>query len=634
MNSTQNNPKKISFSLALAAIAFAFFALVLLNNLVFNKARIDLTEGNIYSISDGTHQVLEQIDEPINLYFFFSNKATEGLTSLRNYASRVQSLLEEYELYSDGKVKLHIIDPEPFSEAEDKAAEMGLTAAPISAIGESVYLGLAATNSLDDTEIIAFFDPSQERQLEYEISKLIHRLSNPEPVKVSVLTSLAIEGGMNPNPMAMQMGQPQQTPAWASFMQLQQLYDVEVLANDAETIPSDTKVLVLIHPKELTDAQLFAIDQYVLAGGKALVFVDPAAESDSQAPGMMGMPSPSSSDLNQLFTAWGVEYDASQILLDAAKGLEIRMPNGMPGRHIGYIGLTQENVNSDDIVTASLSSINGASMGSIAHSENATTNFEPIFSSSEYANFTSSQTYMMAARNPDMLSDGFNPLGEPQVIAARISGTVKSAFDQLPEGIELDEDTEWLKETNDLQVMLVADTDVLTDSFWVQVSNFFGQQVLQPFANNGDFLINAVDNLGGSSALMSIRGRGQYQRPFDVVEQLTVEAEAKFREQEQRLQAQLQETENQLSQLQSSQQDGGQLVLTPEQEAAVDEFVAKKLAIRKELREVRHQLDKDIETLGTWLKVLNIAIFPLLLTFALAFVARQVRKNMMAQMQR
>ena len=273
---------------------------MLLGNALFNKARLDLTQGQIYSVSDGTREVLEQIDEPINLYFFFSDKATEGLTSLRNYASRIQSLLEEYELYADGKIKLHIIDPEPFSEAEDKATEMGLTGAPISATGESVYLGLAGTNSLDDKEIIAFFDPSQEQLLEYEISKLVHRLSDPTQVKVSVLTSLPIQGGANSNPMAMQMGQPQMTPAWAAYSQLQQLYQVEILADDTETIPEDSNILVLIHPKTLTSAQEYAIDQFVLNGGKLLAFVDPNAESDRSG-AMMGMPTASRSDLAKLF---------------------------------------------------------------------------------------------------------------------------------------------------------------------------------------------------------------------------------------------------------------------------------------------------------------------------------------------
>lgn len=615
---------KVSFSLGLAAIGLAFLALVFLNNVLLNKYRLDLTEGGVYSISAGTHQIIEQIDEPINLYFFFSNKATEGLTPLRNYATRIQSLLQEYERYADGKINLQIIDPEPFSEAEDKAAQMGLTAAPLSALGDSVYLGLAATNTLDDKEIIAFFDPTQEQLLEYEISKLIYRLSNPEPVKATLITSLPVEGGENTNPMAMQMGQPQVLPAWAAFTQLEQLYDIEVLASDAQDIPQDTKVLIVIHPKTLSEAQQYAIEQYVLAGGRALIFVDPLAESDAQVPGMMGVPEPSKSELPLLFSSLGVEYDSSEIVIDAAKGLEIRMPSGMPGRHVGYLGLERENISQDDIVTNALSSINGASMGRLQPSDEATTEFQPLLISSDYVDLTTAQAYMMAANDPESLLDYFTPREQPMVLAARVFGKANSAFTKVPEGLSADQH---LASGEDIQVILVADTDMLTDTFWVQVSSFFGQEILQPFANNGDFLINAVDNLGGSTELMSIRGKGQYQRPFDVVEALTVKAEAKFREQEQVLQAQLQQTEDQLAALQGQQAEAGALVLSPEQEAAIDEFVAKKLEIRKQLREVRHQLDKDIEALGSWLKVLNIAVLPVLLTLLLAFIARRMTRR-------
>lgn len=615
---------KVSFSAGLAAIATVFFALVLVNNLLFDKLRLDLTEGDLYSISEGTHRVIEQIDEPINLYFFFSNKATEGLTPLRNYANRIQSLLEEYERYADGKINLQIIDPEPFSEAEDKAAEMGLTAAPLSALGDPVYLGLAATNTLDDEEVIAFFDPSQEVLLEYEISKLIYRLSNPEPLKVSVISSLPVQGGMNPNPMAMQMGQPQTVPAWASFDQLEQLYEVELLEADAQEIPEDTSVLLVVHPKSLSQGQLYAIDQYVLAGGKAMILVDPLAESDAQVPGMMGVPEPSRSDLPTLFKAWGIQYSATDIVLDAAKGLEIRMPSGMPGRHVGYIGLEGDSISEQDIVTNALSLINGASMGHLNPSEDATTQFQTLLQSSDFVDVTSAETYMMASADPESLLDYFTPQEQTLTLAARVSGPAKSSFTQVPEGKNKEQH---IASSEDIQLLVVADTDILTDAFWVQVTNFFGQSILQPFANNGDFLINAVDNLGGSTELMSIRGKNQYQRPFDVVEQLTVEAEAKFREQEQLLQAQLQQTEDQLAQLQGQQGEAGSLVLNAEQEAAIDEFVAKKLEIRKQLREVRHQLDKDIESLGAWLKVLNIAVMPLLLTLLLAFIAKKLSRR-------
>jgi ABC-type uncharacterized transport system involved in gliding motility auxiliary subunit len=627
---SKSSIKRVSFPVALGVIAFAFLALVLLNNVLLNKVRLDLTEGNVYSITDGTHQVLSAIEEPITLYFFFSDKATEGLTSLRNYANRVKTLLQEYELYADGKIKLQIIDPEAFSEAEDKASEMGLVAAPINATGDSIYFGLAGTNSIDDKEVIAFFDPSQESLLEYELSKLVHKLSDPTPIKVSILSSLPIQGGTNPNPMAMQMGQAQTFPEWAVLNQLKQLYEVEILDADAETIPEDTNVLMIIHPKELADAQLFAIEQYVLAGGKTFILVDPSSDSDSQGANVMGVPTPSTSNLEPLFSAWGIDYDPDTIVLDGAKGLEIMMPDGMPGRHIGYLGLDKDNIDELDVVTASLSSINGASMGALRLLDNATTSLSPLLTSSEYTDFTDLARYQMSGTNPDVLLTDFTARNANVVLAARISGAAKTAFDTLPVGVT---GTDWIKFSDNIQLIVVADTDLLTDRFWVQSSNFFGETVLQPFANNGDFVVNAVDNLGGNSALLSIRGRGDYQRPFDVVEQLTVEAEAKFREQEQQLQQQLNETENQLAELQNQQVDNGSLVLSPEQEAAVESFVAKKLAIRKQLREVQHQLNKDIESLGTVIKLLNIVFFPLLLTLGLGLLARRIRYKMSAQYQ-
>ena len=620
--------KRVSFTTSLVVIAFVFLTLVLLNNVLFNKTRLDLTQGNVYSITDGTHQILSEIEEPITLYFFFSDKATEGLTTLRNYANRVKSILQEYELYAGGKINLQIIDPEAFSEAEDKASEMGLVAAPINAAGDSIYFGLAATNSLDDKEIIAFFDPSQESLLEYELSKLVYRLSDPAPVKVSILSSLPMQGGANPNPMAMQMGQPQTLPEWAVLSQLKQLYQVEVLGENVQTIPEDTNVLMLVHPKDLTDAQLFAIDQYVLNGGKTLVFVDPLADSDQQGTDVMGMPTASSSNLTPLFTAWGIDFDSNSVVLDGAKGLEVMMPDGMPGRHIGYLGLDKSNIDELDVVTSSLSSINGASMGALVQLEGANTRLSALITSSEYSDFSDVSRYQMSGQTPDILLTDFTARNANLVLAARVSGAANTAFDTLPEGID---GKGWVKSSDDIQLIVVADTDLLTDRFWVQSQNFFGEIVLQPFANNGDFVVNAVDNLGGNSALLSIRGRGQYQRPFDVVEQLTVEAEAKFREQEQQLQLQLEETESQLAQLQNQQADNSALVLTPEQEAAVESFVAKKLAIRKQLREVQHQLNKDIESLGTVVKLLNIAIFPLLLTFALGLFARRYRQKMATQ---
>ncbi len=608
--------KNVSSPIALLAIFLLFVGATLLNNVVFDRARIDLTQNNIYSLSEGSKKLLSELDEPINLYFFFSNKNSEGITYIRTYADRVQSLLKEYEQYADGKIKLHIIDPEPFSEAEDRAAEFGLTAANINTAGDSLYFGLGGSNALDEREIIAFFDPQKESFLEYDISKLIYQLTKPEPIKVTLISGLNMSGA--PNPMTGQMGEP-----WAVKQQLEQLYKVEVVEPTANEIPEDTSVLMLVHPKDYSDKLLYAIDQYVLKGGKLVVYADAHAESDQMAMMGQGGQGPNSSNLDKLFSAWGVKFD-NRVTLDAAKGLEIRMPSGGVGRHVGFIGLTAENVNPEDVVSGELQMINGASFGSLSQAEAATTTFTPLLRSSNHTQLVESFMYVFQSRNPEALLKQFKSQETTLTLGARISGKAKSAFDSIPTGVN---SSNRVEQSDDIQVIVIADTDLLTDQFWVSRQNFFGQTILSPFANNGDLATNIIENLGGSSTLISIRGRGSYTRPFDVVADLTVEAEAKFREKEQALQAKLQETEKQLSELQAQTGSDGALVLSPEQNQMLQGFIQEKVAIRKELREVRHQLDQDIELLGTKLKFITIALMPLLLTLGLAFIARRSRRK-------
>lgn len=607
--------KNLSNTIALVAIACLFMGSVLLNNVLFDRARLDLTENSIYSISDGTKELLSQLDEPINLYFFFSNKNSEGITTIRNYAMRVQSLLEEYELYSEGKIRLHVVDPEPFSEAEDRAAEFGLTAANINTAGDSLYFGLGGSNALDERQIIAFFDPNKESFLEYDISKLVYQLTNPDPIKVTLISSLNMEGGQNP--MTGQMAQP-----WAIVKQLEQLYQVEKLDATANAVPADTSVLMLVHPKGFSDALMYSIDQYAIKGGKVVVYLDPHAESDQMA--MAQQQGPNASEFNKILSAWGVNME-NKVSLDAAKGLEIRMPSGGVGRHVGFIGLTNENINDQDVVFAELKSINGASFGALTPAEGATTEYAAMLRTSTYSSQMESFLYAMQSRSPESMLRNFTASDAMLDLAARVSGQVESAFTAPPEGSDASPQVK----SGEIQVLIVADTDLLTDQFWVNKQNFFGQTILSPFANNGDLVTNIIENMGGSSTLISVRGRGKYARPFEVVGELTVQAEAKFREKEQALQTRLQQAEQQLNELQSKSGTDGALVLSDEQELLVKQFIQQRTTIRKELREVRHQLDKEIEQLGSWLKFLIIVLSPLLLTLGLAFLARRHRRKVL-----
>ncbi|MEP4891456.1 MAG: Gldg family protein [Aliiglaciecola sp.] len=607
---------KFSTSIILILLAVLFFALTVLNNQLLSPLRLDLTENQVYSLSDGSKEIVSNIDEPINLYFFFSDKSSKSMTSLRNYATRVETMLREYAKAADGKINLHVVDPEPFSEAEDQANEFGLTAATLGNMGDAIYLGLAATNALDDQEIIGFFDPQKEKFLEYEISKLIHKLSQPESVKITLVTDLPLAGGQNP--MTGQFD-----PAWTFYTQLQQLYEVEQVSNSAETIPDNTDVLMLIHPQSLNEKLLYAVDQYVMQGGKLIVFVDPKNESDPMAM-MAGMAASddNNSNLTPLFDAWGLQFDDSQVLLDAELGLDIRTADGGVARHFGFVGIQSQQLDRDDVTTANLEIINGASFGAFSKSNSSNLRWTPLMRSSANSGFMDVFTYS-SLQDPNALAREFTNQNRQHVLAARLQGRASSAYKQAPDDSVVE--SAHMSSTNQLNVIVVGDTDLLADRFWVQQANFFGEIVYTPFANNGDFVTNAVENLSGSDALISIRSRGTFARPFNTVDALKVEAERKFREQEQLLQQQLDETEQQLAQLQNQQVEGAGLVMTPEQQQALDEFVEKRTEIRKALREVRHQLDKDIEELGNWLKFINIAIAPIVLMLVLMLLARLLR---------
>lgn len=595
--------KKLMYSSAgLLLIALAFLAFNMVSGLALTNARLDLTEQKLYTISDGTRQILGELDEPINLYFFYSDKSAKDLVVLRNYARRVEEMLKAYAQAADGKIKLHIVDPEPFSEDEDKAAEFGLQAVPAQQGGDAIYFGLAGTNSVDDHQVIPFFPLDQEEFLEYEVSRLVQSLAHPQRPVVGVLSGLPLNGGFD-----MQTQQP--SSPWMVMEEIRQLFQIESLKPDVDQIPDKVSVLLLVHPKNLPEQTQYAIDQFVLRGGKLLAFVDPWSEADHAMPmpGEMGGEG-KSSDLPALFKAWGFEMLPGKVLGDGAYAMSVSMGQGeRPARHPAWLTLPRQALDPSDVATANLETLTVATAGILRPLEGAKTHFVPLIHSSEYAMPFDAQRFAML-RNPQELMGELNPSGDRYTVAARISGPAQSAF---PDGIEGRKDG--LKSADNINVIVVADTDMLTDRMWVQVQDFFGQRVPQPWADNSAFAINALDNLSGSEALISVRSRGRFTRPFTVVEDLQRQAEARFREQEQALKQRLSETEEKLASLQN-QDPAKALELTPEQQATLQQFMQEKLRIRKELREVNYQLNADIEKLGRTLKFINIALVPLVLT--------------------
>ncbi|MBV2132892.1 Gldg family protein [Pseudomonas sp. MAP12] len=595
--------KRIIYSgTGLLLIALVFLAFNMVAGLGLPNARLDLTEQKLYTISEGTERILGQLDEPINLYFFYSDNVSQDLVPLRNYAKRVEEMLHAYERAAGGKIKLHVVDPEPFSEDEDRAAEFGLQGVPLQQGGDKLYFGLAGSNALDNVQSIPFFPLDQEEFLEYEISRLIQSLAKPERPVVGVLSGLQMEGGFNP--LTGQAGTP-----WMVMEEIRQQFSIKSLRNGIDRIPDEVSVLLLVHPKDLPVPTLYAIDQFVLRGGKLLAFVDPFSESDSSA--MMGNGQGNASDLEPLFKAWGLRLRAGQVIADGTYAMAVGVGAGeeqRPVRHPAWLGLPKAALDQSDVTTAALENITVASAGILEPVEGAKTRFTPLLQSSEYAMPFDAQR-LAGLRDPQELMRELEPTGERYAVAARVSGAAASAY---PEGIEGQKDG--LKSAESINVIVVADTDLLADRMWVQVQEFFGQRVPQPFADNAGFAINALDNLAGSDALISVRSRGRFSRPFVVVERMQREAEARFREQEEVLKQQLAQTEQRLAELQQSDSPEQVLQLTPEQQATLQQFMQDKLKIRKELREVRYQLNADIEGLGRVLKFVNIALVPLLLT--------------------
>lgn len=616
---------------ALAALAAIFVGLTILFSYLLTGWRLDLTENKLYSIAPGTTRILKNLQEPLNIYFFYSEKAASPYPKIKTYGTRVREFLQELAARSNGKLRLQIIDPEPFSEDEDRASEFGVRGMPsATAGGPAIYFGMAATNSTDGRQSIEFFDPDKEEFLEYDVMKVIYQLANPKKPVVGWLSGIPMAPVYNP-----QSGEEGQAPV--VFSQAQQLFDLHTLtpATLSSKDLKDVTVLVLIHPKDLPPAAQFAIDQYALRGGHILAFVDPLAEQDPAAKNqqqlmaqgqMMGAGDmDKSSHLEKLLEAWGVDFDAGKVVGDQELALQVGMRQGMPPvRHLGILGLNKDSFDRKDVVTAGLSTINVATSGFVAPRKGSAVKFEPLLQTSTGAAPIPKQRFDMLF-DPSVLLDGFKPTGQRYTIAARVTGKVKTAFPGgAPIGVTLPEGQRPLTESaQPLNLIVVADTDILTDFLWVRVQNFFGSSLAQAFANNGDFVLNAIDNLAGNEDLISVRGRATFTRPFVVVEKLRANAESHFRAKEQELQNQLTETDQKLTQLQSKRNDkSNSLILTPEQEREVEHFQQEKLRIRKELRGVRLGLDQDIKGLGTKLKFLDIVVAPLAFALlALGFVA-------------
>ncbi len=650
------NPKSLFSSFGLAAIAVSLLFGVLLISFL-PSLRIDLTEDNLYTLSDGTRNIVSNIQQPIEIMFFYSDSATEDIPQIRSYGNRVQELLQEIVIASNGNLRLSVIDPEPFSEEEDLANQYGIRAVPVTQGGEGVYFGLVVLQDAEaevpfqmrTSETMPLIRPDQEEFLEYEFMKLITQVDNPDRFVIGLVTELDLDGGFDPL-------SGQGTQQWMIMDLIRQIYEVQRVDITGDTIDEEIDVLMIVHPQSLSEQMLYAIDQFVVRGGSTLLFLDPNADSMvSRSPQGNLIPAGMSSELPGLLEAWGIEFDNSKVLADNQLALRVMMGQGQrPVPHLGMLGVQRNFLTQDDIITNGLETINFSSSGAIAEIEGSSTDFEPLIVSSEDA-MLMDRAFVESVSDPSVLFDEFESVEQSFVIAARVSGIIESAFpegrpmveeesEEATIGLEAEDSTTELEVAEDssvdevaasednmeseeepfpehiagsssvVSIVAFADTDVLSDRMWVQVSQFLGQRIPQPFANNGDIVINAIENLSGGADLSSIRSRGRYSRPFTRVLDLQRQADDRLREEESELLDSLAATEAELAQL--NQDEEGNLIgeLTPEIQAEIDQFNAEMLETRRRLRDVRFQLTEDIERLGTNLKAANTALIPILLT--------------------
>jgi gliding motility-associatede transport system auxiliary component len=613
----------------LGLLAVLFLGVVMLSNVGLRGMRLDLTQNKLYTLSSGTQQVLRELKEPVNLYFYFSRDvAAKQSPLILPYAARVREFLEEISARAGGKVHLHVLDPQPFSDDEDRAAEFGLQPLPVGNGGDSLYFGLGGTNSTDGRSAIPNFQADREEFLEYDVAKLIQELATPKKPVIGLLSSIGLQGQFNPQ--TGQMGEP-----WPIYTQLQQLFNVRTLNSDLDHIDKDVDVLMLVHPKQLQPKALYAIDQFVMRGGRLLLLVDPDAGADlsGQNPSnpLAAAMADHSSDLKPLLATWGVDYDATKVVGDLSRGLEVRASAASgPVRHIGILGLRRADMDQKDVVTATLESLNLATVGSLSQRAGAKTTFEPLLMSSTDAELLPSQRFH-ALVDPSTLRDGFKSTGIRYTIAARITGPVDSAYPNGPppdlKPVAGPPIAHLAKSSTPANIVVIADTDFLMDYLWVQQRELLGQRIAQAFANNGDLIANVLDNLSGSGALISIRGRASFSRPFERVDALKRQADDRLRAKALELQSELQQTESKLTELQSKRNDQSSIMLSPEQEEELKRFTAEKTRVRKELRETQRGLDVDINRLGSRLKVINIALAPLVVAIAGVLILTMRRRR-------
>ena len=624
-----NNENKLPLIILLVIISF--FSFNVLNKNFFKNLRFDLTKSNVYTLSSGTKSILKSINEPLDFKLFYTKHIGDVDPVYQNYYDRVKEILDQYVLLSNNKIKLKILNPKPFSNEEDKAVEYGLQGVEIMT-GVYGYFGLIATNSTDDEERIIFFQPDRSSFLEYDLSKIVTNLANPNRRVVGLYTDLPMLGTFNPLAKTQDAAA---APPWAVYNQMKEFFEIKRIHEKTNSIPEELELLMIVHPKKIPERILYMIDQFVLKGGKLLVFIDPNSETESFSPNtnQTNKDDNNNSNLNELLDKWGVELVENKIVGDllSARRVEIGTSD-QPSvtDYLAWLDIKKDNMDDTHQVTSKVQRLTFATSGFLkSNDKNKDINFRRlVWSTTQSMQIDVSEVKF--APDPTTLLRNFVPSNEELTIVAELKGDFSSNFLDGPPDTNRKDDFDKNKHINKsikpTTLVILADADMLYDEYWLKYEQSGGAV---PIANNADFTVNLLEYLNGTEDLIGLRGKGVSSVPFTKVEKIQKEAEQKFRSKEQELLEKLNNYQSKLENIQKgSGEDGEKSLLTEKETLEIDKFRQEMIFVRSELRKVQNALRKDIEKLDSRLKFFNIFFVPILLvivSLVLSFIERKKR---------
>ncbi|OQX28360.1 MAG: hypothetical protein BWK80_00510 [Desulfobacteraceae bacterium IS3] len=600
-------------------LVLVLFILVLVN-LIFSRVNLrwDSTQDKLYSLSEGTEKILSDLKQDVTIKVFYTKDNVNTPAPIKIYSQRVLDFLREYENYSKGKVTLEIYNTRSDSDEEDWAAKYGIQGIQLPT-GEKIYLGLVAV-AADQEETIPMMDPSREEHLEYDMTRIISRVQSAEKRKIGIISGLPVFGQP---PMAFNIQQQTQgSEPWMFVTELKKTYDVEEIAATVENIDENIDLLMIVYPKNLSETLQYAVDQYVLKGGKTMVFADPFCVSDSSQD-----PSKAAS-LDKLFTAWGVKMETGKMLVDFDNPTRVRNQQNQIEDSPLWVSMGEDAFNTKDITTAKLEGMLFPVIGVIEQIPESKFEYESLLKSSSNSSLADT---MQIRFGSDMLRRNFKSDNHKYDLAVRIQGTFKTAF---PEGKPKDKPPEQDKAEKDKKeepekpaahiaegvkksvIIIVADADFLFDGYYMSRQSFLGIDMSRMFNDNLNFVLNTAEMFTGTEELISIRSRGKFERPFTKVAELEKKAQAKWLSREQELVGKAEETNRKLREFDQKKDKSQRFVMSEEQEAEIQRFQEEKRRVSKELKEVRRNLRADIEALGTRIKIFNIFMMPLLVSIA------------------